>query len=136
MVEQQATELQAGGLTFTVSFREVGATLRVLGPVGDREKELVRFDDFVDTPHYHVPADGPAIAFDVAANGEPLEWIVGQLRDHLADLLTEGGYAEVIPRVDAAAVSAQAGAIRQMLVDCVPEGYVRPPGQALQRATG
>lgn len=133
MEESRAAELDAGGLRFAVSFREVGATLRVLGPTDDGRQELVRFDDFVGSPHYHLPASGPAIAFDVASKGEPLEWIVGQLRDHLAELLTEAGFANLLPRIDPAAVTAQAPAIRQMLIDCVPEGYVRVPGAALQR---
>ncbi len=134
MNETHINELEAGGLTFAVSFREVGATLRVLGPDVEGRKELVRFDDFVDMPHYHVPAEGPAIAFDVAARGEPLEWIVGQLRDHLPELLTEAGFADLLPQIDPAAVTARSGTIKQMLIDCVPDGYVRVPGAALQRA--
>jgi hypothetical protein len=135
MADKQVTTLEAGGLTFDVSFREVGATLRVLAPIGDTHKELVRFDDFVDAPHYHAPADGPTIKFDVASQGEPLEWIVGQLRDHLTELLTDAGFADLLPRVDPSAVAAQAGTIRQMLIDCVPDGYVRVRGKALQRAS-
>jgi hypothetical protein len=135
MAEKQVTTLDVGGLTFDVSFREVGATLRVLGPIGDSREEMLRFDDFVDTPHYHVPADGPSIAFDVATQGEPLEWIIGQLRDHLNELLTEAGFADVLPRVDPGAVAAQTETIRQMLIDCVPEGYVRVSGKPLQRVT-
>jgi hypothetical protein len=132
--DQTATERDIGGLRFAVSFRGgAGATLRVYGPAGGAPKELIRFDDFVDEPHYHVPADGPPIGFDRAL-GEPLDWFVAQLRDHLGDMLMTAGFADVLGFVDLGAVAADAGTIRKMMEACVPAGYVRAPGVGLQRA--
>jgi hypothetical protein len=134
--DRSSTELHVGGLLFTASFRgPAGATLRVFGPVAGEETELLRFDDFIDGPHYHVPAEGEPVAFDQATLGEPLDWFVTQLRDHLAELLTAAGFAELLSDVDANAVTDSAEMIRKMMVDCVPEGYVRVPGVGLQRAT-
>jgi hypothetical protein len=49
--------LEFGGLRFDVAFRAIGgATLRVDGQVDSEWKELLRFDDFIDVPHYHAPA--------------------------------------------------------------------------------
>jgi hypothetical protein len=127
-------EVELGGLHFEASFRKPGATLRVSGPTPDGQKELLRFDDFIESPHYHVPADGDAIMFDRDSHGAPLDWYVGQLRDHLAELLVTAGYSDVLPAVDVAAVTTDAERIKDAMIDCVPEGYVRVPGVGLQRA--
>jgi hypothetical protein len=128
-----ATELDIGGLQFEASFRGAGATLRVFGPVGGQRTERLRFDDFIDEPHYHVPAEGDAIMFDRAILGEPLDWFISQVRDHLDELLTTAGFAEVLPGVDLRAVTDNAERIRKAMVDCVPDGFVRVPGLGLQR---
>jgi len=128
------TALEVGGLHFTASFRAPGATLRVFGLVGGRQTELLRFDDFVDGPHYHVPADGPQIIFDETELGEPLAWFIAAIRDHLEEMLATAGFGEVVPGVDAQAVAENAETIRKMMVDCVPPGYVRAPGAGLRRA--
>jgi hypothetical protein len=135
LVSSGETELDFGGLNFAVSFRgNAGATLRLSGPVGGAQKELLRFDDFVESPHYHVPADGPATMFDRTTLGDPLDWFVSQISDHLEELLTAAGFSEVLPDVDIGAVGANAGSIRKAMEDCVPEGYVRVPGFGLQRS--
>jgi hypothetical protein len=127
--------VECGGLRFEATFREpAGATLRVSGEVDGQMTELVRYDDFIDSPHYHVPADAPSIPFDQAALGEPLAWYVSQLRDHLAEVLTEAGYATLLPNVDTAAVAEHADDITQAMIDCVPDGYVREPGIGLKMA--
>jgi hypothetical protein len=128
------SQLEAGGLRFTVAFRGPGATLRVFGPVDGSERELLRFDDFIESPHYHVPADGDQIAFDQSRFGEPLDFYVTQVRDHLGELLTQGGFEETLASVDLQAVSDHAEEIRTMMIDCVPEGYTRVPGVGLQKA--
>ncbi len=135
--EPSGTAFDCGGLRFEASFRgPSGATLRVTGDVSGERTELLRFDDFIDGPHYHLPGAGPSIAFDRETLGEPLDWIVGQLRDHLDSLLTEAGFAEILPAVDQQAVTDNAEQIRKAMEDCVPEGYVRVPGVGLQSAAG
>ena len=47
-----ATILEFGGLRFDVSFRNVGATLRVNGRANGVWTEMLRFDDFVDDPTF------------------------------------------------------------------------------------
>jgi hypothetical protein len=131
----ETTEWDAGGLRFAVSFRApVGATLRVSGPVPGTGKALLRFDDFVDSPHYHAPADGDSINLDRTIVGEPLDWFVCQMRDHLEELLTSAGLAEILPDIDLSAVSDNVERIRAAMIRCVPNGYVRVPGVGLQRA--
>ena len=129
----EETVLDYGGLTFGVSFRGPGATLRVNGDVDGESTELLRFDDFIEQPHYHVPASGDAVMFDREKLGEPLAWYIAQIRDNLGDLLTEGGYAKVLPNLDLEAVSAHAGDIQKAMEDCVPAGFTRVPGVGIQK---
>jgi hypothetical protein len=132
---QTTKDLEVGGLRFHAEFRAPsGATLRVYGPTARGPEELLRFDDFVGVPHYHVPAEGEPISLDPAVVGDPLDWYVGQLKDHLEDMLADGGFRDILSVIDLSAVAEQAGDIRQMMVDCVPAGYVRTPGVGLQRA--
>jgi hypothetical protein len=126
--------LEFGGLRFDVSFRAPsGATLRVESHIGDDWREVLRFDDFVDVPHYHAPADGAATMFDRAALGDPMEWYIAQIRDHLPEWLTTAGFADVIPTIDLGAVTSHADQIHDAMVTCVPAGYTRVPGVGLQR---
>jgi hypothetical protein len=126
-------ELEFGGLRFDVSFTgDFGATMRVYGRTGDEWTEMLRFDDFVDGPHYHAPADGPQINFDRAL-GEPLEWYIAQIRDDLPAWLTRSGFAEVLPTIDLQAVADNAGRLEAAMSDCLPPGFARVPGSGLQR---
>jgi hypothetical protein len=128
--------VECGGLQFEATFRApAGATLRVLGEVDGQVTELLRFDDFIEGPHYHVPASGPAILFDQARFGEPLAWFVSQLRDHLTELLTEAGYEQTLAHLDPVAVADHAGDIRTAMEACVPDGYIRVPGAGLSRSS-
>ena len=123
-----------GGLRFEATFRApAGATLRVSGDVDGHITELLRFDDFIEGPHYHLPAGGDPIPFDQAALGEPLTWFVSQLRDHLGELLAEAGYARVLSDVDLDAVTDHGEDIRKAMEACVPDGYIRVPGVGLRR---
>ena len=126
-------ELEFGGLQFGVSFREVGATLRVSGKVDGGWREMLRFDDFVDAPHYHAPADADQINFDRATYGDPLEWYMTQIRDDLPEWLEKSGFADVVPTVDMTEVVANLGKVREAMDTCVPEGFTRVPGIGLQR---
>jgi hypothetical protein len=126
-------ELEFGGLRFDVYFTgSFGATMRLSGRVDGEWKELLRFDDFVDAPHYHAPADAHQTNYD-RKNGDPLEWYIAQIRDHLAEWLTNAGYAEVLATIDLDAVSAHAGELRDAMYECLPDGFTRVPGVGLQR---
>lgn len=130
--EQQVVE--CGGLRFEATFRApAGATLRVFGDVDGHVTELLRFDDFIEAPHYHVPAAGDPRPFDSAALGEPLTWYISQLRDHLGELLAEAGFGPVLSAVDLDAVTDHAEDVRKAMEACVPAGYLRVPGVGLRR---
>lgn len=128
--------VDCGGLRFEATFRApAGATLRVFGRVDGGIAEMLRFDDFVEGPHYHIPAAADPTPFDQSLLGEPLTWIISQLRDHLAELLEEAGFARVLSDVDLDDVREHAQDIRRAMEGCVPAGYVRVPGIGLRRSS-
>jgi hypothetical protein len=67
------------------------------------------------------------------ANGDPLEWYLAQIGGNLTALLTDGGYGDIVPTVDMAAVSASMDQLRGAMHECVPDGFIRVPGVGLQR---
>jgi hypothetical protein len=105
----------------------------VSGPVAGRQVELLRFDDFVEQPHYHVPAAGDAIMLDTSKDGAALDFYLEQIRDHLGELLVRGGFEDIVPAVDLEAVSANIDQVRHAMTDVVPDGYTRVPGVGLRR---
>ena len=128
-------DIDVGGLRFSASFRgPAGATLRVSSQLEDGWQELLRFDDFVEQPHFHVPASGNATMVDRDVDGAPLDFFIVQLRDHLRELLMEGGFSETLETIDQEAVANNLDRIRQAMIDVVPDGYTRVPGVGLQRA--
>ncbi|MDA8047849.1 MAG: hypothetical protein M0Z30_21895 [Actinomycetota bacterium] len=127
-------EMDMGGLRFSASFRApAGATLRVSAQVEGHWQELLRFDDFVEQPHFHVPAAADATMVDREVKGAPLEFFLTQLRGHLRELLVQGGYTEILDTVDVDAVTSNVDRVRQAMIDVVPDGYARVPGVGLQR---
>jgi hypothetical protein len=128
---EEAHDYEFGGLRFDVSFRAQGATLRVLGKIDSHWVEILRFDDFVEGPHFHTPAAN-RMMFDRSL-GEPLAWYVAQVREHLPEWLERAGFGSLIITVDFDEVSRTAHVLEEAMIACVPEGYVREPGVGLQR---
>jgi hypothetical protein len=130
-----AQTLEFGGLRFTASFDHRGATLCVFGLVEGQWTEMLRFDDFVDEPHFHAPSPpaGKQIPFDRATLGEPLAWFVMQIRDHLADWIERAGYPGVLDSIDLDEISRNVDRLTDAMVACVPEGFTRVPGIGVQR---
>ena len=124
-----------GGLRFSVSFRApAGVTLRVSAELENGRQEVLRFDDFVEKPHYHVPSSADATIIDPKEVGAPLDFYIAQIRDNLRGLLVQGGFPQLAEAVDLAAVTRDVDLVRQSMIDIVPDGYVRVPGVGLQRA--
>ena len=129
--EEASSVYEFGGLRFDVSFRGRGATLRVLGWFDPQWVEMLRFDDFIEEPHFHAPPD-VQMPFD-RSFGEPLAWFVAQVRDHLAEWLERAGFASLLNAIDIDEISRNAYQLEDAMIACVPEGYVRVPGVGLRR---
>jgi len=63
------------------------------------DHEYLRFDAFVDDPHYHYidPAAGTntIVEFDKAAHGPVKPWVLSQLRGRLPEMLSQAGASEL-----------------------------------------
>ena len=86
--------IEAGGLSFAVEYRHVGQeqgpSVHVFGEVEGSEEEILRFDCFDRTPHYHYGfsyIDQPQVLMDEAAIGDPLEWVCDRIRTRLPAML-------------------------------------------------
>ena len=86
--------LHVGGLAFAVEYRHVGEeqgpSVHVFGEVDGTEEEILRFDCFDRTPHYHYGFSyitEPQTLIDTAAVGDPLEWACERIGTRLPALL-------------------------------------------------
>src|SRR5689334_11292216 len=85
--------LEFGGLRLEVYFtRNFGASVVVFATTRPAA-EMLRFDDFVDVPHYHAPGDDPhPNNLDVAEVGEPREFFLNYLVENLPTVLPQIGF--------------------------------------------
>jgi cystathionine beta-lyase len=92
-------QTQLGPLSLQVEHRGAATggapTLRVRGPEG---RELLRFDCFRDSPHYHVGAGDPIAAGIVE---DPVSWAIEALATGLGELALRGGFTGPLDCSDA-----------------------------------
>jgi hypothetical protein len=86
-----------------------GVCIQVVGHIGGKETELLRFDCFDNHPHYHY---GPAntnvrIMLDPIMTGNPIRWTITQLGARLPAMLERAGYSDLAQQVDMAMVCRQ-----------------------------
>ena len=83
-----------GRFRFDMSYRRMrgdeGLSLRVTGPVENETRELLRFDCFVNAPHYHVEVYGKN-EITAIKDGDPADWSLNTLRSRFEDLINEAG---------------------------------------------
>jgi len=100
-------------------FDDFGATLHVYG--ADDGLEHLRFDCFEHEPHYHyiMHAEGGNLVcrIDEVAEGDPVSWTIGRVRDRLAPMLELAGATELatLARGQAAAVASGTEQIAALL---------------------
>jgi hypothetical protein len=84
-------------------FTDEGVSIHVVSVADDHE--FVRFDMFVDEPHYHyvdkAAATNTLVFYDAVAHGPVVPWTLGQLRHRLPDMLRHAGGTAVADAVDA-----------------------------------
>lgn len=120
------SEVVIGRLRFRACRREIegidgGVTLQVMGPVGRDESQLLRFDCFRRSPHYHAPGEDPReTKIDVVARGDAREWVYAQLATQLDRLLDQGGFGSLAATLDLSDYEDLAPRL-QTMVDALPE---------------
>jgi len=101
----------SGGDRAAGSFDDRGVALHVFGTdvggAGADSKgrvEYLRFDCFVEDPHYHYVSwrdrSNEMLHLDPVADGDPLSWALGCIRTRLPQMLARAGEVELASRVD------------------------------------
>ena len=100
--------LNVGELSFAVEYRHVGneqgPSVHVFGPVDGADEEVLRFDCFERTPHYHYGfsyIDQPMTLIDTAAVGDPLKWVCERIETRLPALLEKADAGHLAASCDA-----------------------------------
>ena len=108
------TRVTAGAVDFAVHYRlldggvvgsrgaDQGVCVQVMGSVEGKDTELLRFDCFDQSPHYHYGPENKneRIDLDKTTAGSPLGWTVTQLREKLPDMLRRAGYEGLAAQID------------------------------------
>ena len=88
------TQLSVGRFRFELSYRLVpgdyGVCLSVFGPVDERQEEVLRYDCFSDSPHYHLAWSYQDLPYVPIADDDPIRWAIGSLTE-INDLLERAG---------------------------------------------
>lgn len=107
--------ITVGDLSFAVEYRHVGEqqgpTVHVFGDVDGVEEEILRFDCFDRTPHYHYGfsyIEQPLVLIDKAAIGDPLEWVCSRIETRLPALLKKARAGHLAASCDAGELRAVA----------------------------
>ena len=94
-----------------------GVSLHVVGLVDGVLREVLRFDCFVEDPHYHYVSwrekANEVLHLDPVADGDPLAWALERLRSRLPQMLARAGAPELARAVDARAIERALPAITE-----------------------
>lgn len=105
-------KFDAGSINLRVEHRtfgeDGGPALRVLAELDGKEVEVLRFDCFRKSPHYHYDPYGKNDMHELGKDEvpDPIAWTLEQLRSQLQPMIREAGYDGVAERVDQGAVAA------------------------------
>jgi hypothetical protein len=110
--------ISAGGLEFRIEYRNFGGdrgpAVRVFGNVDGEDKQILRFDCFDQTPHYHYDPTGMDAYhhMDRAVTPDVVAYSLAQMRDNTKAMVKAAGYPELASAVDGDAVATSIGQIR------------------------
>jgi len=125
---QQGLMIGVGGLRFNVRYRQAntdrGPSLRIYGEVEGKPVQLLRFDCFDQTPHFHYDPEGKnnQLRMDKTKVSDPIAWSMDYLRGNVKSLVRIAGYGTLADRLDEAALTAALPGVEQALRDSVPRG--------------
>lgn len=117
----QERGVEIGGLRFAACRREIeeidgGTTLEVWAPVAGADTQVLRFDCFRGSPHYHRPPSAPGeIAIELADGEDVASWVVDRLTREAPSLVAKAGFEDLAGTLDADALAAAGGALSQLL---------------------
>lgn len=87
------------------SIDDSGVSIHVVGLHEGEALEYLRFDCFIEDPHYHYVSwrekSNEMIHIDAVADGDPLDWALERIRTRLPQMLERAGAGSLSSRVDA-----------------------------------
>ena len=89
----QSDTIQAGSLVFKLEYRDLfhdqGVSISIKSLGRGTQRELLRFDCFDESPHYHYDPENKneTHQLDKTTAGNPIGWVLEQLRTNLKALL-------------------------------------------------
>lgn len=85
---------KVGRFSFDISYRrfsgDEGLSIKVMGPVESSAKELLRFDCFQNSPHYHVAVYGKN-EITAINDADVVGWTLSQLKSSFANMVEAAG---------------------------------------------
>jgi hypothetical protein len=88
----------------TTELDDRGVALHVYAEQDGEEREFLRFDCFLEDPHYHYVSwrdkANEMIHLDPVADGDPLSWALERIRTRLPQMLARAGAGDIAARVD------------------------------------
>lgn len=117
--------IDLGGLCFVVGHRTLGddggAAIEVYGEVEGMPVQVLRFDCFRKSPHYHLAPEGEDARRDLdPLSGDCLEWALEQIKSRMPQMLREAGFARLADSIDARALADGCDRIRGAILATTP----------------
>jgi len=104
------------------SIDDCGVSIHVVGVNGGEAFEYLRFDCFIEDPHYHYVCwkekSNEMLHMDPIADGDPLGWSLDRLRTRLPQMLERAGAGFLCPQIDAMRLDAALPRVAEAAYRC------------------
>ena len=106
-MEKGGIVIDAGAVDITLNYRpgmaDQGLGIQVYAMIDDKDTEILRFDCFDQTPHYHYGPENHNIRLnmDKTTAGSPFRWTMNNLRNRLPAMIRRAGYEDLAAAVEA-----------------------------------
>jgi predicted DNA-binding ribbon-helix-helix protein len=125
MAEQGLT-IGVGGLRFNVRYSKTntdrGPSLRIYGDVEGKPVQLLRFDCFDNTPHFHYDPEGKnnQLRMDKTKVSDPIAWSMDYLQGNVTSLVRIAGYSALADQLDEGVLATALPTVEKALRDSIP----------------
>ena len=107
-MEKGSTVIDTGAVSIAMEYRQEimddqGLCVQVYSEVDGKDTEILRFDCFDQTPHYHYGPENHNIRLNIdkTTAGNPLGWTLSQIRDKLPAMVSRAGYEDLAAKLEA-----------------------------------
>ena len=107
-MDKGSTVIDAGAVDIAMNYRQdlmadQGLCVQVYAEIDGKDTEILRFDCFDQTPHYHYGPENHNVRLnmDKTTAGNALGWTLGNIRDRLPTMIRRAGYDSLADAVEA-----------------------------------